>query len=49
MLTRNLLMKVEYVDQKYRRFIADEMVNNGVQAWRDPRFNGVISEVSFAF
>ena len=48
-LTKNLLMKVEYVDQKYRGFAAGQMVNNGIQAWRDPEFSGVISEVSFAF
>jgi predicted porin len=48
-LTKNVLMKVEYVDQKYRGFAAGQMVNNGIQAWRDPEFSGVISEVSFAF
>jgi hypothetical protein len=48
-LTRNVLVKVEYVDQKYRGFASGQMVNNGIQAWRDPEFSGVISEVSFAF
>lgn len=48
-LTKNLLVKVEYVDQKYRGFAAGQMVNNGIQAWRNPEFSGVISEVSFAF
>lgn len=48
-LTKNLLMKVEYVNQTYRRFSAGEMVNNNIQAWRDPSFKGFISEVSFAF
>jgi hypothetical protein len=48
-LTRNLLMKVEYVDQKYTGFAQGEMVNNNIQAWRDPSFQGVITEVSFSF
>lgn len=48
-LTKNVLVKVEYVDQKYRGFATGQMVNNGVQAWRNPEFSGVISEVSFAF
>ena len=48
-LTRNLLMKMEYVQQKYSGFASGEIVNNGIQAWRDPEFSGVISEVSFSF
>lgn len=48
-LTKNLLMKMEYVQQKYSGFAAGEIVNNGIQAWRDPEFSGVISEVSFSF
>lgn len=48
-LTRNLLMKVEYVDQKYSGFGDGVMVNNNIQAWRDPSFKGVITEVSFSF
>lgn len=48
-LTRNLLVKVEYVTQKYRGFTQGNMVNNGIQAWRNPSFKGVVSEVSFAF
>ena len=48
-LTKNLLMKVEYVNQKYTGFVTGEMVNNGVAAWRNPEFRGVITEVSFAF
>jgi predicted porin len=48
-LTKNLLMKVEYVQQKYSGFALGQMVNNGIQAWRDPEFSGVISEVSFSF
>lgn len=48
-LTKNLLMKVEYVNQKYDGFRAGDMVNNNIQAWRGPSFNGVVTEVSFSF
>ena len=48
-VTRNLLMKLEYVQQKYSGFTEGQIVNNGIQAWRDPSFSGVISEVSFTF
>lgn len=48
-LTRNLLMKVEWVDQKYSGFRAGDIVNNGVDAGRGPRFRGLVSEFSFAF
>lgn len=48
-LTKNLLMKLEYVDQKYSGFSEGQIVNNGIQAWRDPEFSGFISEVSFSF
>jgi predicted porin len=48
-LTKNLLVKMEYVHQKYSGFGTGEMVNNNIQAWRNPEFSGVISEVSFAF
>ncbi|HEX8170447.1 MAG TPA: hypothetical protein VF824_07905 [Thermoanaerobaculia bacterium] len=48
-LTRNVLLKMEYVQQKYRGFASGVMVNNGIQAWRNPEFSGVISEVSFSF
>ncbi|HUR80170.1 MAG TPA: hypothetical protein VM733_05365 [Thermoanaerobaculia bacterium] len=48
-LTRNLLVKMEYVNQKYAGFAEGQVVNNGVQAWRNPSFSGVISEVSFSF
>lgn len=48
-LTRNMLAKVEYVTQKYRGFREGDMVNNGIQAWRNPEFNGFVAEVSFAF
>lgn len=48
-LTKNLLLKMEYVQQKYSGFANGQVVNNGIQAWRDPEFSGVISEVSFSF
>lgn len=48
-LTRNLLVKVEYVNQKYDGFGVGQVVNNGIQAWKNPSFSGVISEVSFSF
>ncbi|MFL6247765.1 MAG: hypothetical protein ACJ74H_17205 [Thermoanaerobaculia bacterium] len=48
-LTRNMLMKLEYVTQKYSGFREGDMVNNNIQAWRDPEFNGFVAEVSFAF
>ena len=48
-LSKNLLVKLEYVNQKYDGFAAGQIVNNGIQAWRNPSFSGVISEVSFSF
>ena len=48
-LSKNLLVKVEYVNQKYSGFAEGQMVNNNIQAWRNPQFSGVISEVSFSF
>ncbi len=48
-MTRNLLLKVEYVSQKYSGFVQGNIVNNGIQAWRNPSFKGFVSEVSFAF
>lgn len=48
-LTRNLLVKMEYVNQKYDGFAVGQVVNNGIQAWKNPSFSGVISEVSFSF
>jgi hypothetical protein len=48
-LTRNMLVKVEWVDQKYTGFSAGDIVNNGIDAGRGPRFKGLVSEFSFAF
>ncbi|HYS54367.1 MAG TPA: hypothetical protein VER58_11465 [Thermoanaerobaculia bacterium] len=48
-MTRNLLAKVEYVNQKYSGFANGVVLNNGIAAWRNPSFKGVVSEVSFAF
>ncbi|HEX8255507.1 MAG TPA: hypothetical protein VF846_20370 [Thermoanaerobaculia bacterium] len=48
-LSKNLLLKVEYVDQQYSGFSVGQIVNNNIAAWRDPSFSGLISEVSFSF
>ena len=48
-LTKHLLAKVEYVDQKYSGFAVGNVVNNGIAAWKNPEFKGFVSEVSFAF
>ena len=48
-LTRNMLAKFEYVTQKYSGFENGVVLNNGVAAWRNPSFKGLISEVSFSF
>lgn len=48
-LTRHMLVKAEYMQQQYNGFVAGNMVNNGIQAWRDPEFSGFVAEVSFAF
>lgn len=48
-LTKNLLLKVEYVQQNYNGFREGQIVNNNIQAWKNPEFSGVISEVSFSF
>lgn len=42
-------MKLEYVTQKYSGFQQGDVVNNGIQARRDPEFSGMVAEVSFAF
>ncbi len=48
-MTRNMLLKVEWVDQKYSGFELGNVVNNGIDAGRGPQFKGIVSEVSFAF
>ena len=48
-LSKNLLLKIEYVTQKYSGFAEGQVVNNNIAAWRDPEFSGFISEVSFSF
>ena len=48
-LSKNLLVKMEYVNQQYDGFAVGQVVNNGIQAWKNPSFSGVISEVSFSF
>ena len=48
-LSKNVLVKMEYVQQKYSGFANGQIVNNGIAAWREPEFSGFISEVSFSF
>lgn len=48
-LTRHMLAKVEYVKQQYSDFNTGVLLNNNIQAWRDPEFSGFVAEVSFAF
>jgi len=47
--TENLLAKMEYVFQQYHNFAAEDGLVSGVDAARDPRFDGVVMEVSFSF
>lgn len=47
-ITRHMLAKVELVHQEYSDFDAGVSVS-GVDAGRDPSFDGVITEVGFAF
>lgn len=47
-LSNFLLAKAEYVYQAYNDFNEGEKIS-GVNAWSDPSFQGVITEVSFAF
>jgi hypothetical protein len=48
-ITTTLLGKVEYVYQQYHGFSAADGLVSGVDAYRNPRFDGVVVEVSFAF
>jgi hypothetical protein len=48
-LSKNLLLKAEYVHQGCNDFVESEGSVGSVDAWRDPSFNGLISEVAFAF
>ena len=48
-LTKNILVKAEYVYQIFRSFGSDGSQVAGVDAWADPEFKGVITEVSFSF
>ena len=48
-LTKNIQLKAEYVHQWCNDFTDAEGKVGGMDAWRDPVFKGVISEVSFAF
>ena len=44
-----MLVKAEYVYQWYDDFSPAEGQVGGIDAWRDPSFNGVIFEASFSF
>ena len=48
-LTNTVLLKAEYVYQLYNGFSSDGSQVSGVDVWRHPHFNGVITEASFAF
>ncbi len=48
-ITRNLLAKVSYVYESFHGFDASDGVVSGVDAGRNPDFNGVLMEVSFGF
>lgn len=48
-LTKALLFKTEYVYQIFRGFGRDGSQVAGVDAWSDPEFKGVITEVLFSF
>lgn len=45
----HMLMKLEWVNQDYKDFAPGVIMNNGIQASRDPSFGGVVAEVSFQF
>lgn len=48
-LTEQMLIKLEYVHEAYRDFKVGDVLNNNLQAWRDPSFSGGLMEVSFGF
>lgn len=48
-ITNNLLAKLEYVYQSYHGFSTANGVVSGVDAARNPNFNGILMEVSFGF
>jgi hypothetical protein len=47
-LTDNMLLKLEYVTEQFSDFEVGRVIN-GLQAWRDPEFDGALMEVSFSF
>ncbi len=47
--TKSLLAKLEYVYQQYNNFNSAAGVVDGVEAVDNPRFSGVVMEVSFSF
>jgi predicted porin len=48
-LTRSILTKLEYVQERYHSFGTNTGVVDGVNASMGPGFNGVVMEVSFGF
>jgi hypothetical protein len=46
---QSILTKSEYVHQFADGFSPDGSQASGVDAWLDPRFNGVLVEISFSF
>jgi len=48
-LAKTVLLKAEYVYQIFKGFKSDASQVAGVDAWNDPSFDGVITEVSFSF
>jgi predicted porin len=48
-IARTMLVKLEYVYQWYDKFSSAGGEVGGIDAWRDPSFNGVILEASFSF
>jgi hypothetical protein len=48
-IARTMLVKLEYVYQWYDKFSPAGGDVGGIDAWRDPSFNGVILEASFSF
>ena len=48
-LTKAVLLKAEYVYQLYSGFSSEGSQVSGVDVWRNPHFQGMITEASFAF
>lgn len=48
-VTNSILAKAEYVYEQYHGFSAADGLVSGVDAFHNPRFNGLVFEVSFEF